>query len=66
MLSQQWFISRSRKPREYKFNSQFSFELSEAVPGIAGCSFNLEGIPKAGTVFATYGNKLETGLDFRY
>ena len=36
------------------------------MPGIAGCTFNLEGIPKAGTVFATYGNKLETGLDFRY
>jgi len=42
-----------------------SFELSEAVSGISGCTFSLEGIPKAGTVFASYGNKLETGVDFR-
>ena len=44
----------------------FSFELSEAVSGISGCTFSLEGIPKAGTVFASYGNKLETGVDFRF
>ena len=43
----------------------FSFELSEAVPGISGCTFSLEGIPKGGVTFANYGNKLETGTDFR-
>jgi len=42
-----------------------SFELSEAVPGISGCTFSLEGIPKGGVTFANYGNKLETGTDFR-
>ena len=25
----------------------------------------MEGVPKAGVVFASYGNKLETGVDFR-
>jgi len=42
-----------------------SFELSEAVPGISGCNFCLEGVPKAGVLFANCGNKLETGVDFR-
>lgn len=39
--------------------------LSEPVQGIGGCSFNIEGVPKAGFPFTKAGNKLETGLDFR-
>jgi len=41
------------------------FELSDPVLGISGCFFNIEGIPKAGIQFASVGNKLETGIDFR-
>ena len=41
-------------------------ELSEAVPGLTGATFNIESVPKTGFVFTTQGNKMETGTDFRY
>merc|ERR1711962_32344 len=42
-----------------------SLKLDEAVTGLAGKSFTLEGVPKAGFTFNTVGNKLETMTDFR-
>jgi len=42
-----------------------SFMLSEPVPGLAGVSFSLDGVPKEGLVFGECGSKLETGIDFR-
>jgi len=40
-------------------------ELDEAVAGLAGVSFTLEGVPKQGFGFTQSGNKMETGTDFR-
>ena len=39
--------------------------LSEEVPGLSGCTFTIEGVPKTGFAFTKTGNKLETGVDFR-
>jgi len=44
---------------------EHKFVLSEPVPGIGGCTFYLEGVPKPGITFANVGNKFETGVDFR-
>ena len=44
----------------------FRLVLSEEVPGLTGTTFSLEGVPKPGFVFTKTGNKLETGVDFRY
>lgn len=40
-------------------------ELSTPVSGLAGVTFSLEGVPKGGFAFTKFGNKLDTGLDFR-
>ena len=39
--------------------------LATPVPGLTGTTFTIENVPKAGFVFTTSGNKLETGTDFR-
>ena len=39
--------------------------LSAGVPGLAGSTFTIDGVPKAGFVFTKAGNKMETGVDFR-